>query len=188
MNTKTISMSLFWSAMFVFLIGCSTSRDLELLNQASDSVMSKAVTLYLQNGLDVDGHKSFFLYKVPFEENGLVGVSVSPSQSDVLVNDDIVPGTYGLAPSVAIEREGKLFYWHNNDVPLTEQVLNLLYSYDLVEYDPTGLKTMPTHTINDSRKATHYFFCVNGKTVYRRRVTSIGLGYYNPPRINCSAQ
>ena len=94
-------------------------------------------------------------------------------------------GSKGKLPSRYIEKDNKLFYWWDDDYPLTEEMLLVLWKYKLLYDDTEGLIGLPQFTINDTQKGAHYYFCKNDLTRYKRVVTSIANGYYKPPRLKC---
>ena len=95
-------------------------------------------------------------------------------------------GSKGILPSRYIEKGGKLFYWWDDDYPLTEEMLAILWKYNLLYDDTEGLIGFPQFTINDSQKGAHYYFCKNDLSKYKRVVTNIGHGYYKPPKLKCN--
>ena len=95
-------------------------------------------------------------------------------------------GSKGNLPSRYIEKEDKLFYWWDDDYPLTEEMLTILWKYNLLYDDTEGLIGFPQFTINDSQKGAHYYFCKSNSSKYKRIVTNIGVGYYKPPKLKCN--
>lgn len=94
-------------------------------------------------------------------------------------------GSKGKLPSRYIEKDGKLFYWWDDDYPLTEEMLAILWKYNLLYDDTKGLIGFPQFTIDDSQKGAHYYFCKNDLSKYKRVITNIGFGYYKPPKLKC---
>ena len=93
-------------------------------------------------------------------------------------------GSKGTLPSRHIEKDGKLFYWWDNDYPLTKEMLTILWKYDLLFDDTKGLLGgFPQFSIDDSQKVAHYYFCKNDLSKYKRVVTN--KGYYKPPKLKC---
>ena len=95
-------------------------------------------------------------------------------------------GSKGKLPSRYVIKDGKLFFWWDDDYPLTEEMLAILWKYDLLFDDTQGLIKIPQFSINDKQKGVHYYFCRNDLSIYKRVVTNIGLGYYKPPKLKCN--
>ena len=94
-------------------------------------------------------------------------------------------GSKGKLPSRHIEKDGKLFFWWDNDYPLTEEMLALLWKYDLLCDDTEGLIHFPTFTIDEDQKGAHYYFCKEDLSNYKRVVTNVAPGYYKVPKLIC---
>lgn len=88
-------------------------------------------------------------------------------------------------PTRYIEKDGKLFYWWDDDYPLTEEMLTILWKYNLICDDTVGLIGIPDFSTDDSQKAAHYYFCKNDLSKYKRIITNIATGYYKPPKLKC---
>ena len=95
-------------------------------------------------------------------------------------------GSKGKLPSRYIEKDGKLFFWWDNDYPLTEEMLAILWKYNLLCDDTEGFIGFPDHTTDDSQKSADYYFCKSDLSKYKRVITNVGLGYYKPPKLKCN--
>ena len=97
---------------------------------------------------------------------------------------DAVIGSKGKLPSRYVIIEGKLFFWDDDNYPLTEEALSVFKRYNiLTEMLEEGM--IPEFTINDAAKAAHYYFCRGDASNYKRVVTNIATGYYDPPKLKC---
>lgn len=118
--------------------------------------------------------------------NGVVSVGISASpEYKFLFTANTKVGYKGHLPSRHIIKDGKLFYWYDDNYPLTQEMLDLLWKYNLLQDDEGGLIMFPENPINDSQKGADYYFCKNDLSKYKRVVTNIGLGYYKPPKLKC---
>jgi len=88
-------------------------------------------------------------------------------------------GSKGKLPSRHIIKDGKLFFWWDDDYPLTEEMFAILWKYDLLFDDTEGLVGFPQFSTGKQKGAT-YYFCRNDLSKYKRVVTNVGLGYYKP--------
>ena len=84
-------------------------------------------------------------------------------------------------PSRYIIKNDKLFYWWDDNYPVTEEIIAVLWRYNLLQTD----LIIPEFTIDDSLKGAHYYFCKSNLSEYKRVITNIGLGYYKPPQLKC---
>ena len=97
---------------------------------------------------------------------------------------DAVIGSKGELPSRYDIVKGKLFFWEDDDYPLTEEILSVFKRYNiLTEMMERG--ALPDNPINDAAKAADYYFCRNDVSNYKRVVTHVATGYYEPPKLKC---
>ena len=97
---------------------------------------------------------------------------------------DAVIGSKGELPSRYAIVKGKLFFWEDDDYPLTEEILSVFKRYNiLTEMMERG--ALPDNPINDAAKAADYYFCRNDVSNYKRVVTHVATGYYEPPKLKC---
>ena len=97
---------------------------------------------------------------------------------------DAVIGSKGKLPSRYAIVKGKLFFWEDDNYPLTEETLSVFKKYNiLTEMMERG--ALPDNPINDAAKAADYYFCRNDVSNYKRVVTHVATGYYEPPKLKC---
>ncbi len=83
-----------------------------------------------------------------------------------------------ILPSRFVLKEGKLFFWHDEHFPITNETFILLQKYNL-------LTTSPDYSYDDIQKGADYYFCKNNLSVFKRVTTNAALGFYAPPKMNC---
>lgn len=121
------------------------------------------------------------------EDKDLLIVRVGKNSTKLLLTADTKAGVKNkLLPSRFIEKEGKLFFWWDDDYPLTEEAIAVFHKYNLFQNDQGGVITVPDFTTDDTQKAAHYYFCRNDLTRYKKVITNIGIGYYDPPKLECN--
>ena len=119
--------------------------------------------------------------------NDILVVRIIKNNTKVLITDDITVGSKGgKVPTRYIEKEGKLFFWWDDDYALTEEALKVFSKYNLLQDNEGGWVKFPDFTIDDAQKAAHYYFCKENLTKYKKVVTNKGIGYYDPPKVNCN--
>ena len=97
---------------------------------------------------------------------------------------DAVIGSKGKLPSRYAIVKGKLFFWEDDNYPLTEETLSVFKKYNiLTEMMERG--ALPDNPINDAAQAADYSFCRNDVSNYKRVVTHVATGYYEPPKLKC---
>lgn len=122
--------------------------------------------------------------------DGIVAVSIGADYNKMLLTDSTKVGNKDVKlPTRYIEKDGKLFYWWDDDYPLTQKTLDILDKYDLLlNDDMDGVVEFYNFTTNDDRKGVHYYFCKNDLTKYKKETTNKGIGYYDVPNMDCSLE
>lgn len=121
------------------------------------------------------------------ENDKLLVVRIGENGSKFLLNLNTKVGDKGILPSKYVEKNGKLFFWWDNDYPLTEEMLAVLNKYNLLQDNRDGWLKSPDFKVDDSQKAAHYYFCRNHLSIYKKIITSIGIGYYDAPNLDCGS-
>ncbi len=111
-------------------------------------------------------------------------INIIPSINKLFYFPDAVVGSKGKLPSRYVIVKGKLFYWDDDDYPLTEQTLSVLKKYDALT-DMIHDRVLPETVISDSKEIAFYYFCRNNLLKHKRAVSSKSAGYYRPPKLKC---
>ena len=148
--------------------------------QTSIDNFSKGGRLYKKNTVFV-----VWVSNLPKYEK-LTVIDIGRSPTNILMTNETKIGTKGKVPSRYIEKDGKLFFWWDNSYPLTKEALEIFSKYGLLEDDQNGILKVPSSRVNDSQKGAHYYFCKQNFKKFKKVVTNIGAGYYEPPKIKCN--
>ena len=113
-------------------------------------------------------------------------VRISGTRPVIVLGENAKIGSIGGAiPTRVLEKSGKLFYWDDDNYPLTDEAIAIYKKYNVISKDPYDVFDM---VINDAKKGVHYYFCRDNLLNYKKVVTNVGLGYYTPPMINCKGK
>lgn len=115
---------------------------------------------------------------------GIVAISISVEYNKLFLAADAKVGSKGKLPSRYIEKEGKLFYWWDDDYPLKKEALTIYHKYNLLQGNVISALDF---SINDAQKGVDYYFCKNDLSKYKKVITDKGIGYYNAPKLNCDS-
>ncbi len=163
-----------------------------------DTAMEIAIADYLEGRLS----KPFNVFTVSMYEKGeydryeisdeVIVIDISPAFRKVYLTPVDTVGSVRV-PTRHIIRDGKLFYWHDPDYGLTEEMIQVLHRFNIV--DSVGFADLFAtqderidgyHLIEEkSKRGTHYYFCENDPSNYKRVITSTSIGWYRPPTIRC---
>ena len=111
-------------------------------------------------------------------------INIIPSINKLFYFPDAVVGSKGKLPSRYVIVKSKLFYWGDDDYPLTEETLSVLKKYDALT-DMIHDRVLPETVISDSKEIAFYYFCRNNLLKHKRAVSSKSAGYYRPPKLKC---
>lgn len=122
-----------------------------------------------------------------FKYDGITAVNIL-GRSDIkfLLTAKTAIGSKGKLPSRFIELYGKLFYWYDDDYPLTEELLVVFKKYNLLK-DEGGMLISANNPTDDAKKGVHYYFCTKDFSNYKKVTTNIALGYYDAPDLSCKS-
>lgn len=120
-------------------------------------------------------------------QEGILSVSIipRPKENKLLLTAETIVGSKGKLPSRFIEINEKLFFWWDDDFPLSQAALDVYSKYDLLQDDEGGIIQLPDFIIDDSQKAVDYYFCKNNLLKYKKVTTKIAMGYYDIPKLEC---
>lgn len=110
--------------------------------------------------------------------DGIVAVQISASADYKYYYSE---ETKTKLPSRHLIINGKLFYWWDDNYPITEEMIAVLWKYNLLQTN----FIIPEFSIDESQKGADYYFCKSDLSKYKRVITNIGLGFYKPPKLKC---
>jgi hypothetical protein len=198
--------ALTFPVLVILLVGCKSPKEMQKPNGVPTDPIGLAISDFMKTRAF---KKKDSVYSVAFRDtlfrmvltkldngnaewipgklyDGIIAVRISASNYQFLLADEAKVGSKGKLPSKFIVKNGKLFYWWDNNYPLTQEMLDILKKYDLFQDNQGGLITIPINRTDDSQKGSHYYFCREDLSKFKRIVTNIGMGYYDPPNLNCS--
>ncbi|MGV8947175.1 MAG: hypothetical protein ACOH1N_12150 [Lutibacter sp.] len=121
---------------------------------------------------------------------GIVAVNIGANYNKMLLTDSVKVGKKGVKiPTRYIEKDSKLFYWWDDNYPLTQEALDTFGKYNLLaENNLDGVIEFYDFKINDAQKGVDYYFCKNDLTQYKKITTDKGIGFYDAPSLDCNSQ
>lgn len=182
---------------FVFIQNLNESPQKNEIIQYAINDFSKTSKLYKKNkSFSVTFHDTITSLSQIQKEDGIFypqtdkvyynisGVSITPIDYIFFLPPEPIIGDKRL-PNNFFEIEGKLFYWHNKEDSLSQESLDLIKKYNLIQFNENGLVIYPDLSTDDSQKAVDYYFCKNNFKIFKKVISKIGIGYYTPPKLNC---
>ena len=194
------------SAFLLFLVfGCSSMREHTCCPEADlpDAAIRIAIedfsnhcSLFRKDSTfhvrfnDKVHHKST-LYSSPDEHGRPIWRNAEGEVIEGLVSVGIAgfggPYFYGEStkdrlPSRYIIVNDKLFYWEDADCPMTEETFNVFMKYGLLETDEDAWWANLSVGCDD-KKVAHYYFKKNDLSKFKRVLSTLAIGEYEPPKL-----
>ncbi len=175
-----------WIVLFFSIGGCHSGRNITVSGSGQDGAI-EAVIMDFSKIRRLYKTDSVFSIQVKHlrNNNNILVVSIIRKGGKLLLKKDYKAGTKGKLPSRYAVKDGKLFYWWDDDITLTEEALAIFGKYNLLQDDENGLIQVPSHILDDSQRGADYYFCKDSPGINQRIITNIGFGYYEPPKLNC---
>ena len=93
----------------------------------------------------------------------------SSSHPGIWTDTTRIVNDYSAFPTGVLECGGKLFYWNDTSIPLSEQTINALYAFHMVDtLVPPVLPIRPDVVINDGKPYVKYVFNNQDPTHYQK--------------------
>lgn len=167
--------------------GCNSSkRVVEKRGTSLDDAINIAIMDFLKKPKLYKKDTVFsILIHTGAKNEDIIVVAIGRNNTKLLITKDMTIGSKGKFPSKYLEKDGKLFFWWDDDIPLTNEALSVFKRYDLLQDDDNGRRTAPSFIIDETKKGVHYYFCKNDISKYKRVITNIGIGYYDSPSLKC---
>ena len=190
--SKTIDMKLFSYNMFIGLIilsfCCSAMKGGD-----GDHLRNEAIIIAINDFLDncsLQKTDSVFSVYIDIDNEDILGLSISGEYGNKIypTSKDTIGAETRIFPSHYIERNNKLiYYWVDSINVLTEEIIRVLAKYNQIDSSFVSYeKAYPDYLLDESIKGADYYFCKNDLSIYKRVVTRIAMGWYDPPKLNCN--
>ncbi len=137
----------------------------------------------------IDGISEYAPYKI---DDDLIFIDISPAFYKVYITPVDTLGSTRV-PTRHTIKNGKLFYWHDPDYGLTEEMVDIFHQFNVADsirleeiFTRQDERTDSYYQVkNHSKRGAHYYFCKNNPSNYKRVITNIATGWYKPPTIRC---
>jgi len=185
-NSKIQRLSLLTYFIISFLGGCKPIQKVTSSNEELSDPIQIAIKDFIRVSNIYKKSQVFYINKrnAVNNENVLI-ISITKNFTKLLSTALTTVGSTGKMPSRFVEKDGKLFYWWDNDFPLSEEALTVFRKYDLLQDDEKGTIQFPESTLDETQKSAIYYFCKNNFKVNKKIETNRGQFYDQAPEIDC---
>src|SRR5258706_9418667 len=171
----------------ILLGGCSPSWKNLLVSEGNQEAAIQNAVYDFLNSVKKEKKDSVFYAYAKNINNDILGVNIYGTKDKVLIStEDSVTFSYRGLPTGYLEKNGKLFYWHETGkiATVTEELIVTLKRYNLLDTAVINVY-IPARTISHGKKGVDYYFCKRNLLRYKRVRTVMAMGYYLPPKLNC---
>lgn len=174
----------------LFIMSCSSWK-----NRLQEEVGDKNTGIH--NVIADFSHKSSLyrknkVFSISIQEinEEKIVIGILPTEDKFLpMPEDTIGNKRNYIPTNFFVKEGKLFYWNDSNKSLSEEIVNLLHQFNLIDsININGFIEIPEGAmiIDERQKGVDYYLCRNNLKNYKKVTTRIGYGYYPAPQLNCA--
>ncbi len=169
---------------FQFLLSCSSLKE----NVVYEDYKSYAINNAVNDFIDTERKllkKDEVFYIQLIEETDIVIVSIVGTPNSVILTiEEDGSLNYNAFPTVILEKNDKLFCWHDEEKKMSDTIISTLNEYDFI--DTIMLEVgIPKREVDDKKKGVNYFYCKNNFSKFKKVKTNIAVGYFKQPKMRC---
>ena len=177
-----------WIIVFLalgLLTSCSSWKKTLTSKGNHNDAVKNAITDFLYSRKYVN-NDSVFSVRIVNVNDEILGVSILELINKITIyTENGVDYSYKTFPTKYFEHDGKLFIWKDSTERVPPELISKLSRMNRVDTVLIG-KFFSGSLSDDSRKATHYYFCKSNLRAYKKLYTSIAMGWYDPPKVKCA--
>lgn len=185
--------------LLLLIHSCSSSKTVYQTGGIKEAITNSindfsSTQLYKRGEVfEVSYTEDYYLFSLKEDENGtyawlpdknypeIYGISILNNNTKFSYIASDIGKVSNNVPSVVLKKGDKLFYWWDDNIPLTKRVVDILLEFNLINVTQEYLD----YRINDSQKSMQYYVCKSNIAKYKRVLTNKAIGYYSPPNLNC---
>ncbi len=144
----------------------------------NNSIIDYLNTYRLNNEFNI-----FHVIKISNEN--IIGVSINGGTNKWQLDDIKVGDKRKYFPSRFKEIDGKLFYWSDLTSVVRDGIIHIMKKYKILDAIKYPNYFILDETGHYSKGEVDYYFCKTNYLKYKKVKTTISIGYYKPPNLNC---
>jgi len=152
------------------------SHSKKLFNQDSVFYLQIEDPLYSQKSVSESEHAHQWVPDKPYKD--IIGISIIGDEENTYIEKDFENENVRIPTRFTVV-QGKLFLWWDDNYPLTQEVIDVLHQFHLVESEEESM-----FTTDHNKKGATYYFCRNDLSRYKKEITTTAMGY-NIPKLKC---
>lgn len=177
MKHKEFLIKILFLFLFIFIISCKSWKS----NLArSGNIEAAAINAIIDFNKSKYGKFDTVFNLDIIHKDEFIGIGIISAPEKIYI---IKTNKSNVLPTRYIEFEKKLYYWYDNNYPISEQVVQKLLQYKVID----SVETIADIDFvnDDARKSVNYFFCKDDLRKYKRIFTNKSLSSSLPREIIC---
>lgn len=183
-----ISKIMFLSMCFFLLGSCAVNKWQNTLIQKGDmnDAINNAITDFVHTSKWSKKDSIFTVTITDINEEN-INITIAVADDDVYPNSKNKVGTYDhIFPTRYTVKEGKLFYWNDATLFITQDIISILEKYNHIDCRWSELPNIIGGVHNDGVEGVIYYFCKNDLTNYKKSDVSNIRKHYKIPLLKCN--
>lgn len=175
-----------WVLLVSVIYSCKSSKNLSANNFIENKYISIAVNDFLKKTKSSKKHPVFIVSVSDSigAEGELVGVAIGEFNYKLNLSDGLTSGGNNGIKVGFKEIDGNLFFWRSSTYSDYDSSISIFKKFNvLMTADEVNSGMSPGSF--SWNKGTHYYFCKNNVTKFKRLKSRKGIGYYQAPLIKC---
>ena len=170
--------------IFIFC-SCSAWKASLVSNGNQNDAVHNAITDFLHTE-KLSKQNSVFSVSIDTVNNEMLGISILGYEEKLILHPDYKIGARDPSfPTKYVEKENKLFYWYDPASSITNDLMSVLLKYNKIDSSYVEGNYELSLSFDDSKRGVDYYFCKNNLLKYKKVVSNIAMGYYDPPILMC---
>lgn len=165
----------------IFIVQNCSSWKQELIKDGDYEIAIKNAIVDFCNTLPSNNKDKTFSVSYKEYKSGIIGVSIFGDSNKIY----FVNGSFqSRVKDRFTEYDNNLFYWYDEKKGQDPNIISKLSEYKVIEKVDSLTEDMG-YTIDDAKKATHYYFCRNNLLIYKKEKSSIAMPKEMKNDLNC---
>ena len=168
---------LFYCIAIFLLIGCASVKNTEAKKNIDPIHIAINDFIRSPKPKNFWGKKTIYIHMHDVNDSIVGFILLHTENKELIKEGENIVGTYQTYfPTDYLEKGNKLFYWNDSTKAVTQEILDKLYQYNILE-----ILSPESVYVTSHQKCFVYYFCKNNFSKFERIISR----YYEPPQIKC---
>ncbi|MEJ8606432.1 hypothetical protein JSO56_05775 [Riemerella anatipestifer] len=167
-------------SILLVIQNCSTKKRTFVKTGDYETAINSAVIDFCHTSSLANKDKTFSVSYKDYD-SGIIGVSILGDINKIYI---VGGSSQGRVKDRFMEYDNKLFYWYDEKKDKDPNIMSKLSKYGVIIKVDSLTEDMG-YTIDDSKKAIHYYFCKNNLSIFKKKITPIALPKEIENKLNC---